>query len=471
MEMTLMRISYPNLMRGLLVGLFCLLSTSTLSQSTLEPLFLRFDDTLWQWTETDGLEEVVALPADRLSSSLSPTQHLLVYERYTESVLAECFDDQGNGLGCGGPNKFPTNIYAIDLRTGETMIIAGSPDSTLGEPGRSRPVWSPDGTRLAWTEGYDYASLYVHDFLSNETVHIADNIVTRALPGVSATVEIAAWCDAGIVFQREIVDADTGDLRQGYLVYDPADGNLLIDSPPLASSIGRYFASYDHTDAIFTDREYLNLQTGEILPTPAGILARYAHGGQDTSLRVYPSVLDENGVYHNAIYSAGGDLLTTLEDIDPYVFSPTGTAIAYRSADGITVWRPESNGGPFEIPLSQPLEWVLWGARSGYGFVPGGEAFIAGARCEDSMLPFRLRRDDMGYVLGDISNNVRATPGAGGEIIGQLAPGVPFAVVAGPICSDGLAWWEVDDPSGWTAEGQGDVYWLQPGCPESSCAR
>jgi len=215
-------------------------------------LFLRFDDTLWQWTETDGLEEVVALPANMLSFSLSPTQHHLVYERYTESVLAECFDANGNGLGCGGPNKFPTDIFAIDLRTGETMTVAGPPNPTKPEPGRSRPVWSPDGTRLAWTEGYDNASLYIYDFLSNETSLIAEGIVTTATLGVSATVEITTWLDVGIVFQREIIDADTSNLRDGYLVYDPTNGSLIVDAPPLDSSIGWYFASYGNIEGVFT---------------------------------------------------------------------------------------------------------------------------------------------------------------------------------------------------------------------------
>jgi hypothetical protein len=464
-----MRLSYPNLMGGLLVSLFCLLNTNVSSQPTSDPLFLRFDDTLWQWTETDGLEEVVVLPANILSFSLSPTQHYLVYERYTESVLADCFDANGNGRGCGGPNKFPTDIFAIDLRTGETMTIAGPPNPTMPESGRSRPVRSPDGTRLAWTEGYDNASLYIYDFLSNETSLIAEGIVTRATLGVSATVEIATWLDAGIVFQREIIDADTSSLREGYLVYDPTNGSLMVDAPPLDSSIGRYFASYGNIEGVFTDKEYLNLQTGEILPTPNGILAYYAYGRQETSLRVHPPILDEDGVYHYEIYSADGELLETLENIGSFVFSPTGTAIAYHFSDVISVWRPEADGGPFEIELPQAPEWVYWGARSGRWFEPGGETFIASARCEDSILPFRMRRDGMGYVLGDSPNNIRATPSVNGEIVGQLDPGIPFTVVAGPVCSDGLAWWEVDHPSGWTSEGQGDEYWLQPGCPESGC--
>jgi hypothetical protein len=464
-----MKFSYPNLMGGLLVGLFCLLGTNILSQPTSPPLFLQFDDTLWQWTETDGLEELVALPANILSFSLSPTQHYLVYERYTESVLAECFDANGNGLGCAGPNKFPTNIFAIDLQTGETITVAGPPNPTMPEPGRSRPVWSPDGIRLAWTEGYDNASLYIHNFLSNETSLIAKGIVTRTVPGVSATVEIATWLDVGIVFQWEVIDADTSNLREGYLVYDPTNGRLMVDAPPLDSSIGRYFASYGNIEGVFTDREYMNLQTGEILPTPNGILAYYVYGRQKTSLRVHPPILDEDGVYHYEIYSADGELLKTLEDVGTFVFSPTGTAIAYNFTDVISVWRTEADGGPFEIELPQRPEWVQWGAPRGRWFEPGGEAFIAGARCEDSILPFRMRRGDMGYVLGDTSNNIRVTPSVSGELLGQLAPGIPFTVVTGPVCSDGSAWWEVDYPSGWTSEGQGDEYWLQPGCPESGC--
>ena len=69
-------------------------------------------------------------------------------------------------------------------------------------------------------------------------------------------------------------------------------------------------------------------------------------------------------------------------------------------------------------------------------------------------------------VPGD-PNRVRSEPGKSSEVIGQLYPGTASIVVEGPICADGLVFWKVENStipggSGWTAEGDGKEYWLEP---------
>jgi ABC-type antimicrobial peptide transport system permease subunit len=38
------------------------------------------------------------------------------------------------------------------------------------------------------------------------------------------------------------------------------------------------------------------------------------------------------------------------------------------------------------------------------------------------------------------------------------------AVLEGPVCAENMAWWKVQyqGQTGWTAEGQGTDYWLEP---------
>jgi hypothetical protein len=45
-----------------------------------------------------------------------------------------------------------------------------------------------------------------------------------------------------------------------------------------------------------------------------------------------------------------------------------------------------------------------------------------------------------------------------------MPAGSEFDVIAGPICAEGLVWWQVQygDHYGWTAEGEGTSYWLEP---------
>ncbi len=79
-------------------------------------------------------------------------------------------------------------------------------------------------------------------------------------------------------------------------------------------------------------------------------------------------------------------------------------------------------------------------------------------------LASRLTPGRQGRVLPGLSNNFRSQPSLGGNILGQIPGGAVFAVVSGPQCSSGYAWWQVNFNGviGWTAEGQGNEYWLEP---------
>ncbi len=67
----------------------------------------------------------------------------------------------------------------------------------------------------------------------------------------------------------------------------------------------------------------------------------------------------------------------------------------------------------------------------------------------------------------DPPNRVRAEPNLAAEVISQVYPGTILDVVEGPICADEMVFWKVAQPlipggSGWTAEGNGAEYWLEP---------
>jgi len=69
-----------------------------------------------------------------------------------------------------------------------------------------------------------------------------------------------------------------------------------------------------------------------------------------------------------------------------------------------------------------------------------------------------------GVVTPGAANNVRAFPTTNSQIVAKIAAGERFEVLAGPVCNNGLAWWRVQYLNfvGWTAEGQGEVYWVLP---------
>ena len=64
------------------------------------------------------------------------------------------------------------------------------------------------------------------------------------------------------------------------------------------------------------------------------------------------------------------------------------------------------------------------------------------------------------------ANRVRAKPEKDAAVIGSIEPGEPISIMEGPSCDDTWVWWKVKSIQtglvGWTAEGDGDEYWLTP---------
>lgn len=87
------------------------------------------------------------------------------------------------------------------------------------------------------------------------------------------------------------------------------------------------------------------------------------------------------------------------------------------------------------------------------------------ARCDGGWS--RLQVGVEAVVLPGAPNRVRSEPKKGGNLISKLYPGDRFTIISGPECADGLVFWLVSSPSipggyGWTAEGDGKEYWLEP---------
>jgi hypothetical protein len=152
--------------------------------------------------------------------------------------------------------------------------------------------------------------------------------------------------------------------------------------------------------------------------------------------------------------------------------SPEGDALLSIDPGGIlTIYRPDQPELTIELPWEPRATY--WGEPA-FELAQRGDTVIVSATCEGGRLTPSLRVNSTGWVLGDTPNNVRAAPDADAEIVGEIAAGDWFNVISGPRCADGIAWWQVEyvtGPSGWTAEGQGSEYFLEPGCPAEGCGR
>jgi hypothetical protein len=80
------------------------------------------------------------------------------------------------------------------------------------------------------------------------------------------------------------------------------------------------------------------------------------------------------------------------------------------------------------------------------------------------LTPAPLVVGERGQVSPGQSNNVRDVPNREGARVGQIPGGETFAVLDGPVCTDGLVWWQVDYGGlvGWTVDGMDGEQWLLP---------
>jgi Tol biopolymer transport system component len=82
----------------------------------------------------------------------------------------------------------------------------------------------------------------------------------------------------------------------------------------------------------------------------------------------------------------------------------------------------------------------------------------------------RLKAGEQARVMGsptDPPNRVRSGPSTSDEQIGVIYPGAILELLEGPVCADSLVFWKVKNDTipgkiGWTAEGDGMTYWLEP---------
>lgn len=123
---------------------------------------------------------------------------------------------------------------------------------------------------------------------------------------------------------------------------------------------------------------------------------------------------------------------------------------------------------PLGASVTQPFSVVESGAQ-----VPGGEPPLAPQQQSQPVITAcpgfmesRLSPGGFGTVTPGSANRLRAQPSTSATIIGEIPGSSAFIVLSGPVCDPegGIAWWEVDYNGlvGWTAEGQGDTYFVQP---------
>jgi hypothetical protein len=122
-----------------------------------------------------------------------------------------------------------------------------------------------------------------------------------------------------------------------------------------------------------------------------------------------------------------------------------------RCSNNINWWRVTYNG---------VTGWTGEGELSSYWVEPFG-----GNNACTGVLPTRLRVGGWGRVTPGLPNTIRNSAAISSRRLGQIPAGGVFSIMAGPVCANGIAWWQVsyNNIVGWTAEGRWGEYWVEPG--------
>ncbi|MBN1286789.1 MAG: PD40 domain-containing protein [Anaerolineae bacterium] len=405
---------------------------------------------------------------------ISPDGRYFAYNSWS-SIFVEA----GNPFVAG--DDPPSNIWIGDLETGDFTRVSEQPadaglisNREVSAILRSTPAWSPDGRRLVWSEVElpDYTYRIAGYDLDAGTTQVLVSSVPAPFNDAGVRTIPVWWGPGGIVTQViRFTEFSLGEPDNELWLFD-GDGGLqsVVNlGAPYIYPFG--WTTYNGKDymGVFN---YQNLKIG--LVDPVGGTVRYVEGRPALRSRANPLNALSVEVRHNsddawdvtAAWQAPWQETPLDVDYDlawqhKIAPSPAAQAVAYI-AEALYIRRP---GDTIKVPGTEGIAGereagVAWGAVS--WAVAGAGVACPGAPPARLVVGMEAR-----VVPNPAPNVIRSEPNrtsSSSAVIGQISGGETFTVLDGPRCADGLAWWLVDyqGTTGWTAEGEGDEYWLEP---------
>lgn len=403
-----------------------------------------------------------------------------------------------DSINRGDPPQFagtpPANIWVVDLATDSFTRIADQSGS--GEVGylRSIPAWSPDSTKLVWSQldpnfqGLDQATLQIHDLTTGLNTTFAQGYNMGFQDG-GIWMPPVKWGEAGIARLLFTYVENTRFPFQFMEIYNPTNGNLTRYDLGFDENLRNYAADYlwvNHQGRSMIairiqDRwELFDPTNGSrfALPSPPRLKNRFINGGLELIPVAIPSNGEVSAIQWQAVigqsqYNTGLLTYDVSDTLSPSI-SPDGSKIAWYNGDGVSTWeagigqtgRTSGDNRALEtsylIPQPATLVWSPMQWVTSDVVVTNPPTPTSPAPTTSCSLTPRLAVGQNAVVNPGPSNRVRVAATISSALIGRIDAGEEVYVEQGPVCVDGFQWYYVRNGriAGWTAEGGNGDYWL-----------
>lgn len=339
------------------------------------------------------------------------------------------------------------NLYSAEL-TDETQL------TTLSEAVASTVAFSPDGQTIAFVARTFNSSAFADVFLIQRDGSNLRNLTNAAvsLGTIYADLRWSSDGDSLLIddaFGTYLSDAVTGSVSD--LSETAGDAYWLPDGSGMLATV--YRTSVQTEDGFFR-QNVVDVYTLNANGSNPQILLQGICGELSVNplYQGMPSVSEVRDVSVQPGATASPVPDTTLS---PSV-TPVPTLTSSVTLVPVATWTPSVTPTPSLTPppTNTPPPTETPTASATPVTCPG-------------TLTSRLIVGQTARVIvegGNTANRIRSQATASAGQVGSIPPGDEFAVIDGPICADGYAWWMVDYDGliGWTAEGDAARYWLEP---------
>ncbi len=462
------------------------LAMAVSAQSGSQPVYAYMRGNLWRFDLETGASAQLTTWGYSGGPILSPDGAKLAFLSTSPGFIEQW--EAGTATQSGGTPS--ADIIVMDLASETFTRIA---DQTGASPAgylRSLPVWSPDGTRLAWIEldpqrqPISAARLQIYDAQTGARTEFGQPL-DLGIQGADIHMPSLRWGGGGLArllyinksksaepaLLVQFIDIASGELTQVDLGLNASRSNSVRDfiwvnhlgASKLALQIQDYWELLDPADG----------SRSRLLDPP-----RLKNRGIAGAIQLIPaSVANGRGDWDMHWYATSGANLYHTGYESPRVnrnylpaISPEGARMAWHNGDHIGGWQigladadpvmasDASHRRAFPIPepvsvVWAPTEWITTGAVVGA---------VAGSYSVNCVMTPLLSAGQTAIVTGDTTLKIRSEATISGSQLGKVEGGAGLSIAAGPICADGYNWYAVynDVLAGWSAEGGDGQYWL-----------